>query len=118
VQRRQALVSAHAVFLDWAIVGGESGPGARPCDVAWVRSIVEQCRAAQMACFVKQLGADPRYHDLDLTQAVARGEMFATSAQVIRNATVGTPLRLRDKKGGDPSEWPADLRVRQFPEVR
>ena len=40
--------------LDWVIVGGESGPGARPCDVAWIRSAVEQCKAAGVACFVKQ----------------------------------------------------------------
>lgn len=40
--------------LDWVIVGGESGRKARPCDVAWIRSIVEQCNAAGVACFVKQ----------------------------------------------------------------
>jgi len=39
--------------LDWIIVGGESGPGARPFDVAWARSTVEQCKAAEVACFVK-----------------------------------------------------------------
>jgi protein gp37 len=42
--------------LDWVIVGGESGPGSRPFDLAWARSIVQQCRAAGVACFVKQLG--------------------------------------------------------------
>ncbi len=40
--------------LDQVIVGGESGPGARPCDVRWIRSIVQQCREAKVACFVKQ----------------------------------------------------------------
>lgn len=43
-----------ANLLDWVIVGGESGPQARPCDVAWIRSIVEQCATAMVACFVKQ----------------------------------------------------------------
>jgi protein gp37 len=43
--------------LDGVIVGGESGPGARPCDVEWIRGIVRQCRAAGVAVFVKQLGA-------------------------------------------------------------
>jgi protein gp37 len=43
-----------AFKLDWVIVGGESGPGARPCNVEWIRSIVEQCKAAGVACFVKQ----------------------------------------------------------------
>ena len=41
-------------LIDWVIVGGESGPHARPCEVAWIRSIVDQCRAAGVACFVKQ----------------------------------------------------------------
>lgn len=83
-------------WLDWVIVGGESGKGARPFDVAWARSIVQQCQSAGVPVFVKQLGASPE--------------------QGLENA----PLRmmglgLRDKKGGDPSEWPEDLRVRQFP---
>jgi protein gp37 len=41
---------------DWVIVGGESGPGARPCDPAWVESLIDQCRAADIPLFVKQLG--------------------------------------------------------------
>lgn len=36
------------------IIGGESGPSARPCKVEWIRSIVEQCRAAGVPVFVKQ----------------------------------------------------------------
>lgn len=40
--------------LNWVIVGGESGPGRRPIEVAWVRSIVEQCRDAGVPVFVKQ----------------------------------------------------------------
>lgn len=40
--------------LDWVIIGGESGSGARPCDMAWIRSIVEQCQAASVPVFVKQ----------------------------------------------------------------
>lgn len=40
--------------LDWVIVGGESGPGARPMDIAWLASIVEQCSAAGAPVFVKQ----------------------------------------------------------------
>ena len=40
--------------IDWVIVGGESGPQARPCNVEWIRSIVEQCKAAGVPCFVKQ----------------------------------------------------------------
>jgi protein gp37 len=80
--------------LDWVIVGGESGPGARPFDLAWGRSIVSECRRQGVPCFVKQLGA------------------FAT--QTFNDVEVHE-LALRDKKGGDPLEWPEDLRVREFP---
>ncbi|MFF1453671.1 DUF5131 family protein [Streptomyces sp. NPDC058274] len=43
--------------IDWAIVGGESGPGARPMDLAWASDIVERCRQSGTAAFVKQLGS-------------------------------------------------------------
>jgi len=42
--------------ISWVIVGGESGPGARTMDAAWVRSIRAQCRAANVAFFFKQWG--------------------------------------------------------------
>lgn len=42
--------------IDWVIVGGESGPGARPMDVEWVRDIRDQCTAADVAFFFKQWG--------------------------------------------------------------
>ena len=40
--------------LDWVIVGGESGPGARPMDEDWVRAIRDQCKAAGVPFFYKQ----------------------------------------------------------------
>jgi protein gp37 len=46
--------------LDWLIAGGCSGPNADPCDVAWVRSIVQQGQAAGVATFTKQLGTANR----------------------------------------------------------
>lgn len=42
--------------IDWAIVGGESGPGARPMEAAWVREIRQQCVASRVAFFFKQWG--------------------------------------------------------------
>jgi protein gp37 len=42
--------------LDWVIVGGESGPGARPCHSDWVRSLRDQCQAAIVPFFFKQFG--------------------------------------------------------------
>lgn len=98
--------------LSWIIVGGESGPRARPCDVAWIRSIVEQCRAASVPCFVKQLGGVPTMDEA----AWRAGPGYMLSADNRNRAPAGTvPLKTRDKKGGDQSEWPADLRIRQFP---
>ena len=41
--------------LDWVIAGGESGPGKRPVDPAWLRSIRDQCRAAGVPVFIKQI---------------------------------------------------------------
>lgn len=43
-----------APSIDWLIVGGESGPKARPMDLAWARSLVAQGRAAGVPVFVKQ----------------------------------------------------------------
>ena len=42
--------------IDWVIVGGESGPGARPMEAAWVRDVLRQCRAQQVPFFFKQWG--------------------------------------------------------------
>jgi protein gp37 len=43
--------------LDWVIVGGESGPGARRMELSWAKALVDDCRALGIACFVKQLGS-------------------------------------------------------------
>lgn len=82
--------------VDWVIVGGESGHGARPFHVEWARSIKAQCERAGVAFFMKQLGADPR-------EAYGR--------------IVDAPMPVKDAKGGDMAEWPEDLRVQQFPEA-
>lgn len=42
--------------IDWVIVGGESGPGARPMNPAWARSIRDQCRKHGVPFFFKQWG--------------------------------------------------------------
>ena len=94
--------------IDWVIVGGESGPGARPCNLSWVRSLVEQCRVAGVACFVKQLGSVPVTGEAPMEWG--RHDSYSTSG--------GDWLwHLADRKGGDMAEWPECLRVRQFPEV-
>jgi len=42
--------------IDWVIVGGESGPGARPMNPDWVREVRDQCLSAGVAFFFKQWG--------------------------------------------------------------
>lgn len=93
--------------ISWLIVGGESGPGARPFDLAWARSVVTQCREAGVACFVKQLGASPVDAPRDA------GGFVVT--QPGGDPWPSRPVRLRHRKGADLSELPAELRVREFP---
>lgn len=45
--------------IDWVIVGGESGPGARPIKIAWARHIRAQCERANVPFFMKQMGGFP-----------------------------------------------------------
>lgn len=129
------------VGLNWLIVGGESGPGARPFDVAWARSAVGQCKAAWVACFVKQLGdrammrvdsIDGRRAGDDPEREWPIGTLFGTApshmgtewqgrwaharAPYLNGRCVGLPVRF-SKGCSAPSEWPEDLRVREFPEV-
>lgn len=50
--------------LHWVICGGESGPKARPMQLDWVRSLRDQCQAAGVALWVKQIEVDGRVtHD-------------------------------------------------------
>ena len=80
--------------LHWVIVGGESGGGARPFDLAWARSIREQCTAAGVAYFFKQAGAFPVLND--------------------------DRLDLKDRKGGDLDEireHAPSVCIREFPAI-
>lgn len=98
--------------IDWVIVGGESGPNARPCQIEWIEDIVEQCDAAGVPCFVKQVGQRPVSNGPALDQWPDYVEWSADPSKA------GFRLHgLTDRKGGDPSEWPKSLRVQQFPEV-
>ena len=72
--------------IDWVIVGGESGPGARPMDVAWAREIADACGATGTAFFMKQLGS-----------------------------IVAREAGARDRKGADWAAFPPDLRRREMP---
>lgn len=79
--------------LHWVIVGGESGPDARPCHQDWIRNIVQHCKASGIAVFVKQLG-----------------KVSLAGKDNLRYETA-------HPKGGDIEEFPYDLQVREFPTV-
>lgn len=49
--------------IDWCIVGGESGPNARPFDPDWARRILKTCRSLGIAFFMKQIGGWPKKRD-------------------------------------------------------
>lgn len=77
--------------LDWIVVGGESGPGARPFDIEWAASTIRQGKVSDVPIFVKQMGLNP---------VLSNGERVGF---------------IKHPKGDVMEEWPASLRVRQWP---
>ena len=99
--------------LDWVVVGGESGKGARSLNLAWIKSIVEQCQRHEVPVFVKQLGYRP-WWDGHSTKPPA--DHVYLEHGVIMHGKVGWQLDLmKDRKGGLIEEWPIDLQIREFP---
>lgn len=80
--------------IDWVIIGGETGPGARPCKIKWIRAIVRQAKAQNVRVFVKQLGAAPMWLP-SWSRSRPRGGVW-------------------DR----PEDWPDDLRLREMPGPR
>lgn len=83
------------VGLDWIVIGGERKTRRRPArrfELDWGRSLISLCRAAEVPVFMKQTGSS------------------ATNG--------GIPFKTKKRAGTEPSEWPSDLRVRQYPERR
>jgi protein gp37 len=113
--------------LRWLIIGGESGPSARPFDIEWARSAITKCRDSGGYAFVKQLGkwiAADAYPDRSPGVLCAQQWLFPngdrwTPPLIGPNAFArpdgATAFTLADRKGGDMREWPEDLRVREMP---
>lgn len=93
--------------IDWMIIGGESGSNARPFQLQWARELVEQARDVGASPFVKQMGARPIFSPGDL--AVSRWQLLSEKVVDAKHC------RFLDPHGGEPDEWPEDLRVREFP---
>lgn len=103
------------------IIGGESDnrgkSEARQFVLENARALMVATRAAGAAVFIKQLGSRPWYSGSSgpgqhLPMGVKRLECEGPDGRR------GWELLLKDRKGGDIAEWPEDLRVREFPEVR
>mgnify|MGYP001594852953 CR=1 FL=1 len=73
----------------WLIIGGESGPKARPFDLDWASRAIYQCKTAGVPVFFKQYGSHPMF---------CRGRVY-----------------LKDRAGADPAEWLDCFRVQEFP---
>lgn len=99
----QQLVIERRGELHWVIVGGESGARAREMDLRWARSLRDDCAAAGVSFFMKQLGSKP-----GITDYVAVDEEDV--------APEWDDLELRESHGRDMSEWPEDLRIRTWPQ--
>jgi protein gp37 len=79
--------------LNWVVIGGESGllKDVRPFNIDWAREIIRQCKQAGVPVFMKQIGSHAVKTD------------------------ISTRYKTLHKKGGNPDEWPEDLRVREYP---
>jgi protein gp37 len=97
--------------VDWIIQGGESGPKARPFDVAWARALRDTCAQAGTAYFLKQLGSHVLWNG-----CAAPGEAWPAGTRTRDNAILtegrsgGWRVLLGDRlHGARESEWPDDL---------
>ena len=77
--------------ISWVIVGGESGPGARPMKEEWVLSIREQCKAARVAFFFKQWGGVRK----KAAGRTLQGRTHDAIPKRVGNPTLPSALRLR-----------------------
>lgn len=91
----QGLLQHNHGLIDWAIVGGESGPNARPFSIDWVASFLVDCRELNISPFVKQMGSN----------FVETKDVHSGTSKII----------LDDKKGGDINEWPNWCQTREMP---
>jgi protein gp37 len=100
--------------IDWLIAGGESQSGCRPASLDWFRDLRDQCNAAQVAFFLKQLGGHPSKHGGD--DAVLDGRRWVEMPRRNGNRVNSSP----SSTGGDsrssarrasPSRFPRQSRA-------
>lgn len=115
------LPSLDLTGMDWVIVGGESGPGARPMDAGWVRDLRDRCAEGNVCPCVAR---GPRYsnlgpdhdgspvwcEDCDDTGRKPVAFYFKQAGAVLAKTWGAT-----DGKGHELAEIPEEFRVRQYP---
>lgn len=121
-----ALPSLPSNSIDWVVVGGESGPQARPMHPDWARSLRDQCVAADVPFFFKQWGewapladhaevlSDENQHDIYRDRIKIRGVNREGNQRMCAEDEGGEVVRLGKKAAGrllDGVEW------NQFPET-
>ncbi|MBF0307653.1 MAG: DUF5131 family protein [Alphaproteobacteria bacterium] len=94
-------------WLDWLVIGGESGPDARPCERVWLADAVAWAAQNGVPCFVKQLG--------DAYSDPANG---VAGPRLKVDSPPPPTLRLDRAAVTDPTAWGPELRVREFPKGR
>lgn len=104
--------------ISWCIVGGESGPGSRPFDLAWARSLLAQCREADVRAFFKQAGrvvVDSEWLAGTYAPEDKRTLTAVSALGLADGATAPNLVLLKDAKGGNLAELPGEFHVREFP---
>ena len=92
VEPQLELIDRDPKGLGWIVIGGESGKPrsrARAFDAEWARVWRDRCKSARVPFFMKQLGSRATDH--------------------------ARPMTTAHYAGADPEEWPADIRVREYP---
>lgn len=96
--------------IHWVIVGGESGNNARLFHLDWADSIIQECKDAKVACFVKQLGDNVTCCHSGVNQ-MKISKMLGSNAKCLQCGFTFP----KAPKGSDKSEWPLRLIVQEFP---
>lgn len=78
-------------LIDWVIIGGESGNNTgkylyRECNLEWIIKIINECKELDVPVFMKQTGTH-----------------------------IAKLMKYKDRHGGDMSEWPTEIQIREFP---
>lgn len=82
---------------------------ARLFDIKWARDARRQCYTAGIPCFIKQMGSLP------IVAACRQNHFEWGEGNFAEYSPTHWRITLKDRKGGDMSEWSEDLRVREFP---